>query len=125
MGVVIRLQRAGARNRPFYRVVVTDSRKPRDGAFLEKVGYYDPLPANDVIHLDRERLTHWMAKGAKPSEAVHALIRRLEKRGGMAASDPAAPDAAALENTAPEGAAKAVGETAQGSAMAGEPESES
>ncbi len=81
MGVVIRLQRAGARNRPFYRVVVVDSRKPRDGAFLEKVGYYDPISDPEVIHLEHKRLEHWASKGAKPSEAVRGLIRRLQRRG--------------------------------------------
>ena len=82
MGVVIRLQKAGNRNRPFYRVVVTDSRKPRDGAFLEKVGYYNPIPDPDQIHLERERIDVWMGKGAKPTTAVAALIKRADKRGG-------------------------------------------
>ncbi len=90
MGVMIRLQRAGARNRAFYRIVVTDSRKPRDGAFLEKVGYYDPVSDPDVIHLEKDRVTEWMGKGAKPTDAVRALIRRWEQRGSGEDRQPAA-----------------------------------
>ncbi|MFC1572460.1 30S ribosomal protein S16 [Candidatus Eisenbacteria bacterium] len=85
MGVVVRLQRAGARHRPFYRIIVIDSRKARDGAFLEKLGFYDPLPDPEVIELDRERLAAWMSKGAKPSEAVAGLMKRHERRGAQAA----------------------------------------
>ncbi len=80
MGVVIRLQKAGNRNRPFYRVVVTDSRKPRDGAFLEKVGYYNPIPNPDEVHLERERINAWVDKGARPTTAVEALIKRFDKQ---------------------------------------------
>jgi len=79
VAVVIRLQRAGARNRPFYRVVVTDSRKPRDGAFLEKVGYFDPIPDPDIVEIDQAKVAAWMAKGAQPTEAVSALIKRAQK----------------------------------------------
>ena len=74
------IRQAGARNRPFYRVVVADSRKPRDGAFIEKVGYYDPLPDPDVISLEMERVRDWLQKGAQPSDAVRSLIRRFERR---------------------------------------------
>jgi small subunit ribosomal protein S16 len=93
VAVVIRLQRAGARNRPFYRVVIADSRRARDGAFIEKVGYYDPLPDPDVISIDHARVSEWIGKGARPSEAVRHLIRRSEKRA--AAGEPAAPPASA------------------------------
>ncbi|MCK4414263.1 MAG: 30S ribosomal protein S16 [Candidatus Eisenbacteria sp.] len=93
MAVVIRLQRAGARNRPFYRVVVADSRRARDGAFIEKVGYYDPIPDPDVISLDHARVSGWIGKGAQPSEAVRHLIRRSAKR--MAAGAPLAAPAGA------------------------------
>ncbi len=81
MGVVIRLQRAGARNRPFYRVVVVDSRKPRDGDFLERVGYYDPVPNPDYLLLEMDRIAHWIDQGAQPTEAVSGLIRRVQKEG--------------------------------------------
>lgn len=80
MSVVIRLQRAGTRNRPFFRVVVADSRRARDGAFIEKLGYYDPLPEPDVISIDRPKLETWVQKGAQPSESVRVLVRRLEQR---------------------------------------------
>jgi small subunit ribosomal protein S16 len=80
VAVVIRLQRAGARNRPFFRLVVADSRRARDGAFIEKVGYYDPVRDPDLISIDRERVEHWIGKGARPSEAVRNLIRRFDNR---------------------------------------------
>ena len=104
MGVVIRLQKAGNRNRPFYRVVVIDSRKPRDGAFLEKVGYYNPIPDPDEIHLERERIDVWMGKGAKPSTAVASLIKRSDRRVADApeATDAADVIPAAVENGASE-----------------------
>ncbi len=80
MAVVIRLQRAGGRNRPFYRVVATDSRAARDGRFLEKVGYYNPL--KDPIELDLRvaRIEEWVSKGARMSETVAQLLKRYEKR---------------------------------------------
>jgi small subunit ribosomal protein S16 len=80
VAVVIRLQRAGTRNRPFFRVVVADSRRARDGAFIERLGYYDPLPDPDVISVDRPKFDAWVGKGATPSEAVRMLVRRLDKR---------------------------------------------
>jgi len=80
VAVVIRLQRAGGRNRPFYRVVATDSRAARDGRFLEKVGYYNPL--KDPIELDLRvaRIEEWVSKGARMSETVAQLLKRYEKR---------------------------------------------
>lgn len=99
MAVTIRLQRAGARNRPFYRVVVADSRKPRDGAFIEKVGYYDPLPDPDVISLEMQRVRDWLQKGAQPSDAVRSLIRRFERRPAGKLSEQTA--SAAMEVSAP------------------------
>jgi len=80
VAVVIRLQRAGTRNRPFFRVVVADSRRARDGAFIQRLGYYDPLPDPDVISIDRAQTDEWVAKGAKPSEAVRVLLRRMDQR---------------------------------------------
>jgi small subunit ribosomal protein S16 len=78
--VVIRLQRAGGRNRPFFRVVVADSRRARDGAFIEKIGYYDPIPDPDVISIERERIDHWVKQGAQSSVAVRELVRRFDRR---------------------------------------------
>ncbi len=79
MAVVIRLQRAGGRNHPFYRVVATDSRSARDGRFLEKVGYYNPLKDPAELHLELPRIQNWMAKGARLSETVTLLLRRFEE----------------------------------------------
>jgi small subunit ribosomal protein S16 len=78
--VVIRLQRAGGRNRPFFRVVVADSRRARDGAFIEKIGYYDPIPDPDVISIERERVEYWVKQGARPSVAMRELVRRFDRR---------------------------------------------
>lgn len=76
MTVKIRLKRMGAKKRPFYRVVVADARSPRDGRFIEAVGYYDPLKSPKVFHVDDERIRHWMATGARPSDAVRELLVR-------------------------------------------------
>lgn len=76
MAVKIRLKRMGAKKRPFYRVVVADARSPRDGRFIESVGYYDPLKNPKVFHVDNERIQHWMATGARPSDAVRELLER-------------------------------------------------
>lgn len=104
MAVKIRLKRMGAKKRPFYRVVVADARSPRDGRFIESVGYYDPLPEPATVRLDEERIKHWMATGARPSDSVREL---LERQGVLAArprparsvnqaeAAQAAPDAAA------------------------------
>ena len=72
----IRLKRMGAKKAPFYRVVVADSRYPRDGRFIEEIGYYDPSkdPAN--IHIDVERAEHWISTGAEVSETVKALFKK-------------------------------------------------
>ncbi len=72
----IRLRRTGAKKQPRYRVVVADSRAPRDGAFIENIGYYDPLTEPSTVHIDRESALDWLAKGARPSERVERLFRR-------------------------------------------------
>jgi len=76
VSVKIRLTRAGARHRPFYRIVVTDSRMPRDGRFIEAVGTYDPLAESENVRLDGELVKDWMKRGAKPSVAVKHLLKR-------------------------------------------------
>jgi small subunit ribosomal protein S16 len=76
MSVKLRLTRVGAKKKPFYRVVVADSRSPRDGRFIENVGTYDPNPEPPVIQLNAERIQHWLSKGAKPSETVAHLFKR-------------------------------------------------
>tara|TARA_A100001015_G_scaffold318453_1_gene438389 strand:+ start:2715 stop:3002 length:288 start_codon:yes stop_codon:yes gene_type:complete len=77
--IVIRLSRGGRKKKPFYHVVVADSRSPRDGAFLEKLGHYNPIAdqkADQVIHIDMERVSHWVSKGAQIRERVKQLIRK-------------------------------------------------
>ncbi|MBL1352118.1 MAG: 30S ribosomal protein S16 [Zetaproteobacteria bacterium] len=77
MAAVIRLQRGGRKKRPFYAVVVMDERKRRDGAFIEKVGYYDPCKEPEVIELDLESIKSWTDKGAQPSDRVASLIAKV------------------------------------------------
>jgi small subunit ribosomal protein S16 len=75
MGLVIRLTRVGAKKRPQYRVVVADSRDPRDGRFLEKLGTYNPMLAKDKrVNLELERVKHWLSKGAQPSDRVARFL---------------------------------------------------
>ena len=77
--VVIRLARGGAKKRPFFNVVVTDSRNPRDGRFIERVGFYDPKApeGREALRFDMERLTHWQGKGAKVSDTVARLVKQF------------------------------------------------
>ena len=77
MAAVIRLARGGAKKKPFYRVVVTDRRSPRDGNFIEKLGIFNPLAAKDSparLVLDTERAKHWLSVGAQPSDRVNSLL---------------------------------------------------
>ena len=78
MPVVLRLMRAGAKKRPFYRVVAADSRRQRDGRFLEILGHYDPLAKPYTLVLQRDRVSDWLGKGAQPSTQVASLLRSLE-----------------------------------------------
>ena len=83
MATVIRLARGGSKKRPFYRIVVADSRKPRDGRFIEKLGTYSPLlpkDSEDRVKMDVERVKHWIGEGAKPTDRV---ARFLESAGEM------------------------------------------
>jgi small subunit ribosomal protein S16 len=74
--VKIRLMRLGATKRPFYRVVVADSRSPRDGRFIENIGKYHPLSEPSLIDIDEERAMYWLTRGAQPTEQVEQLLRR-------------------------------------------------
>lgn len=76
MAVSIRLQRFGAKKRPFYRMVAADSRAPRDGRFLEQLGTYDPMLDPPAINLKAERLEYWLSVGAQPSQTAASVIRR-------------------------------------------------
>ena len=74
MAVVMRLTRTGAKKSPSYRVVVADSRRARDGRFIDIVGTYEPLKAEDQVHLDAEKAKAWLGKGAQPSDTVKDLL---------------------------------------------------
>ncbi|MGN0623329.1 MAG: 30S ribosomal protein S16 [Oscillospiraceae bacterium] len=76
MAVKIRLRRMGAKKAPFYRVVVADSRYPRDGRFIEELGYYDPTKEPVVLKIDDEKAKSWIAKGAQPTDTVKALLKK-------------------------------------------------
>jgi len=76
MATRIRLKRLGAKKVPFYRLVVSDSRSPRDGRFIEEIGYYDPMKNPAVIKVDEERALYWLKTGAQPSETVRALLKK-------------------------------------------------
>ncbi|MDO5717524.1 MAG: 30S ribosomal protein S16 [Tissierellia bacterium] len=75
MAVKIRLKRMGAKKRPFYRVVVADSRAPRDGRFIEEIGYYNPLTEPVTVKVDNERANYWISTGAKPTDTVNRLFK--------------------------------------------------
>ena len=74
--VKIRLRRMGAKKAPFYRIVVADSRYPRDGRFIEEIGYYNPMEEPSVVKVDPEKAKAWMEKGAQPTDTVMALFKK-------------------------------------------------
>ncbi|HHV32383.1 30S ribosomal protein S16 [Caproiciproducens sp. LBM24188] len=76
MAVKIRLRRMGAKKAPFYRIVVADSRFPRDGRFIEEIGYYNPLEEPSVVKVDAEKAKKWIANGAQPTDTVKALLKK-------------------------------------------------
>jgi len=76
MAVKIRLKRMGAKKKPFYRIVVADSRSPRDGRFIEEIGTYDPLKDPVEIKVDGEKVKNWIANGAQPTESVKTLLKK-------------------------------------------------
>jgi small subunit ribosomal protein S16 len=78
--VRLRLTRLGAKKKPFYRVIAANSRSPRDGRFIEQLGYYDPMKEPIDLKLDLERVDYWLSVGAKPSETVEHLIARYRKQ---------------------------------------------
>jgi small subunit ribosomal protein S16 len=87
MAVVIRMMRAGAKKRPFYRVVVADSRRQRDGRFVEILGYYDPMAKPFAFKVDEEKVKGWIAQGAQPSTQAASLLRQH----GIVAARPSKP----------------------------------
>lgn len=76
MAVKMRLKRMGAKKRPFYRIVVADSRAPRDGKFIEEIGYYNPIETPAVVKIDEEKAQNWLNKGAIPTDTVRDLLSR-------------------------------------------------
>jgi len=76
MAVKIRLRRMGAKKAPFYRIVVADSRYPRDGRFIEEIGYYDPTKEPSVVKLDADKAKDWMSKGAQPTDTVKVIMKK-------------------------------------------------
>ncbi|ARW75177.1 30S ribosomal protein S16 [Lactobacillus johnsonii] len=76
MSVKIRMRRMGSKRKPFYRIVVADSRMPRDGRFIEEVGYYNPLTNSDEVKLEEDKIFEWLEKGAQPSDTVRSLLSK-------------------------------------------------
>ena len=76
MAVKIRLRRMGAKKAPFYRIVVADSRYPRDGRFIEEIGYYDPMKQPAEIKVNNEKAVEWMKNGAQPTDTVRILLKK-------------------------------------------------
>jgi small subunit ribosomal protein S16 len=125
MAVSIRLRREGARNRPYYKVVVADSRSPRDGKFIEMLGTYDPKKPDHNSTLKLDRIDHWISQGAQPSDTVRSLIKKNKKQSATTPAETAAPAPVADEPTIvaePEAAAApAVAEEPATPAVAEEP----
>jgi small subunit ribosomal protein S16 len=78
--VRIRLTRRGAKKKPFYRLVAADQRAPRDGRFIEQLGYYDPMKDPYILKFDLDRVDYWLSKGAQPSDTAKRLIERYRQR---------------------------------------------
>ncbi len=99
MSVSVRLKRMGRNNKPFYRIVVADTLKKREGAYLENLGWYDPNLSGVNFKLDRERIEYWDAKGARISDTVRSLVkkqRRIDRAGGSS-TQAAEPEGVAVE----------------------------
>ena len=86
MAVKIRLRRMGAKKRPFYRIVVTPSTNPRDGGFIENIGFYNPITDPAEVKVDNERAIYWLSKGAIPTETVTSILRKQGVYDAIAAS---------------------------------------
>jgi small subunit ribosomal protein S16 len=108
--VKIRLKRMGAKKRPFYRLVVADSRSPRDGRFIEEVGTYDPIANPAKVSIDADRVRDWMNRGARPSDIARKL---LEQQGVLQRAARPRPAAAAKAEAAAEPVAEAATATAE------------
>ncbi|MBN1269375.1 MAG: 30S ribosomal protein S16 [Kiritimatiellae bacterium] len=103
MAVKIRLRRMGGNNQPFYRIVVTDMRRPNQGRYLENVGWYDPKLRKKInFMLETERIAHWEQNGAQVSDTVRSLMRRAKKYGKSEAEEAPAEVPAPKAEAAPE-----------------------
>jgi small subunit ribosomal protein S16 len=103
MSVSIRLRREGTKNRPYYKVVVADSRSPRDGKFIEIIGTYDPKVEGENSRIKIDRAEHWMSRGAQPSDTVRSLLKKNRARaaaGADEAGEPAPPKKPARKTAA-------------------------
>lgn len=118
MAVKIRLARHGAKKRPYYRIVIADSRMPRDGRYIEQIGAYNPLTSPKTIEINLEKVDEWLAKGAQPSSAVGHLIDIV--RSGSAAPE----KKVKLSKKAEEKARKAAQEAAEAAEAAAEESAE-
>jgi len=116
MAVSIRLRREGAKNRPYYKVVVADSRSPRDGKFIEIIGTYDPKKPGHNSTLKIDRAEYWMSKGAQASDTVRSLIKKNKKQVASASAEAASepPVRPAPAEATPASPQPAVAETAAG-----------
>jgi len=113
--VKIRLKRMGTTKRPFYRLVVADSRSPRDGRFIEALGFYDPLPRPASVRIDEERVREWLRRGARPSDSARDLLiaqgilpgdpRRVARAPEAVAGDGGSSEAVAAQASVPEAVA--------------------
>jgi small subunit ribosomal protein S16 len=88
------MKRVGAKNAPYFRIVVADSRSPRDGKFIEEIGTYQPLKKGDNVTVDLDRANYWISKGAQPSDTVSSFLKKKGKAAAAAAPAPAATPAA-------------------------------
>ncbi len=77
MAVKIRLKRLGTKKKPFFRIVIADSRAPRDGKCVEEIGHYDPLAKSENVHIKKDRALYWLAQGAKPTETVSSFLKQF------------------------------------------------
>jgi small subunit ribosomal protein S16 len=98
----IRMRRTGSKKRPFYRVVVTESTTPREGSFIEVLGFYNPRTKPATVEINKDRVGHWIGQGARPSDSVRTLLARhlTKDRGAVPApvtAEPTAPEAPAAE----------------------------
>jgi small subunit ribosomal protein S16 len=111
--LAIRLRRTGSKKRPFFRVVVIDSRAARDSSFVEVLGFYNPRTTPETLKLDRERLDHWVKAGAAPSDTVRTLVARMPEAPPSAEADQPPPAASQPAGAGPSADASTEAPSAQ------------